>query len=179
MYSTEMNQKDFVCFGLLSWIYLCMYSTEMNQQLVDIVFKTLGVQNWVHVTCFGFVIVLFWICCFCHIMGDFLVLSFWQHLFKQFTHISCFVSLSNIFCLVYNLTMNRLTNEQSLQIVEFYYQNACSVRKVHSALVPFYGQFNWPATVRWYPTFYCSKCNSLTCMICSFTKTVVHATQHA
>ena len=27
--------------------------------------------------------------------------------------------------------MNRLTNEQRLQIIEFYYQNACSVKKVH------------------------------------------------
>ena len=38
--------------------------------------------------------------------------------------------------------MNRLTNEQRLQIIEFYYQNACSVKKVHRALLPFYGQFN-------------------------------------
>ena len=43
--------------------------------------------------------------------------------------------------------MNRLTNEQRLQIIEFYYQNACSVKKVHSALLPFYGQFNWPTEV--------------------------------
>ena len=34
--------------------------------------------------------------------------------------------------------MNRFTNEQRLQIVEFYYQN----EKVHRALLPFYGQFN-------------------------------------
>ena len=40
--------------------------------------------------------------------------------------------------------MNRLTNEQRLQIIEFYYQNACSVKKVHSALLPFYVQFNRP-----------------------------------
>ena len=40
--------------------------------------------------------------------------------------------------------MNRLTNEQRLQIIEFYYQNACSVKKVHRALLPFYGQFNRP-----------------------------------
>ena len=38
--------------------------------------------------------------------------------------------------------MNRLTNEQHLQIVEFYYQNACSVKKVHRTLLPFYSQFN-------------------------------------
>ena len=38
--------------------------------------------------------------------------------------------------------MNRLTNEQRLQIIEFQYQNACSVKKVHGALLPFYGQFN-------------------------------------
>ena len=46
--------------------------------------------------------------------------------------------------------MNRLTNEQRLQIIEFYYQNACSVKKVHRALLPFYGQFNRPteATIR-------------------------------
>ena len=38
--------------------------------------------------------------------------------------------------------MNRLTNEKSLQIIEFCYQNACSVNKIHCALLPFYGQFN-------------------------------------
>ena len=59
-------------------------------------------------------------------------------------HVSRFVSLSNIFSLVNNLTMNRFTNEQRLQIIEFYYQNACSIEKVHSALIPFYGQFNRP-----------------------------------
>ena len=37
--------------------------------------------------------------------------------------------------------MNRLANEQRLQIIEFYYQNACSVKKVHRSLLPFYGQF--------------------------------------
>ena len=31
-----------------------------------------------------------------------------------------------------------------MQIIEFYYQNACSVKKVHQALLPFYGQFNLP-----------------------------------
>ena len=59
-------------------------------------------------------------------------------------NISCFVSLSNIFSLVYNLTMNRFTNEQLLQIIEFNYPNGCSVKKVHRALLPFYGQFNRP-----------------------------------
>ena len=46
--------------------------------------------------------------------------------------------------------MNRLTNEQRLQIIDFYYQNACSVMKVHRALLPFNGQFNRPteATIR-------------------------------
>ena len=34
--------------------------------------------------------------------------------------------------------------QQRLQIIEFYYQNACSVKKVHCALLPFYGQFNRP-----------------------------------
>ena len=58
-------------------------------------------------------------------------------------HVSRFVSLSNIFRLVHNLTMNRHTNEQRLQIIEFYYQNAWSV-KVHRALLPFYGQLNRP-----------------------------------
>ena len=56
--------------------------------------------------------------------------------------VSCFVSLSSIFSLVYNLTTNRLTNEQRLQIIEFYYQNTCFVKKVHRTLLPFYGQFN-------------------------------------
>ena len=38
--------------------------------------------------------------------------------------------------------MNRLINEQRLQIIEFYYQNACSVKNVYRALLPFYDQFN-------------------------------------
>ena len=46
-------------------------------------------------------------------------------------------SLSNIFSLIYNLTINRLTNEQRLQIIEFYYQNVSSVKKVHRVLLPF------------------------------------------
>ena len=33
-----------------------------------------------------------------------------------------------MFSLVYNLTMNRLTKEQRLQIMEFYYQHKCSVK---------------------------------------------------
>ena len=44
--------------------------------------------------------------------------------------------------MVYILTIYRLTNEQRLLIIEFYYQNECSVKKVHSALLRFYGQFN-------------------------------------
>ena len=56
-------------------------------------------------------------------------------------HVSCFVSLSKIFSLVYNLTMDGLTNEQRLQIIEFYYQY---VKKVLRALLPFQGQFNRP-----------------------------------
>ncbi|XP_054734725.1 uncharacterized protein LOC129242188 [Anastrepha obliqua] len=40
--------------------------------------------------------------------------------------------------------MNRLTNEQRLQIIGFYYKNACSVKKVYRAFLPFYGQFNRP-----------------------------------
>jgi hypothetical protein len=40
--------------------------------------------------------------------------------------------------------MNRLTNEQRLQIIQFYYQNSCSVKKVYRALLPIYGQFNRP-----------------------------------
>ena len=31
-----------------------------------------------------------------------------------------------------------------MQIIEFYYHNACSVEKVHRALIPFYGEFNRP-----------------------------------
>ena len=38
--------------------------------------------------------------------------------------------------------MNRLTNEQRLQIIEFYYQNQCSVRNVFRALRPIYGLHN-------------------------------------
>ena len=44
--------------------------------------------------------------------------------------------------------MNRLTNEQRLQIIEFYYQNAGSVKKVHCALLPFYVQFKRPTLKR-------------------------------
>ena len=42
--------------------------------------------------------------------------------------------------------MNCLRNKQNhkLQIIEFYYQNACRVKKVHHALLPFYSQFNRP-----------------------------------
>ena len=40
--------------------------------------------------------------------------------------------------------MKRLTNEQRLQIIEFYYQNSCSVKRVHRALLPIYGQFGRP-----------------------------------
>ena len=43
--------------------------------------------------------------------------------------------------------MNRLTNEERLQIIEFYYQNACSDKKFYRALFPFYGQFNRPTEV--------------------------------
>ena len=55
--------------------------------------------------------------------------------------------------------MNRLTNEQRLQILEFYYQNACSVKQVHRALLPFYGQFNRPtkAAIRAVVTKFCTK----------------------
>ena len=40
--------------------------------------------------------------------------------------------------------MNRPTNEQRLLIIEFYYQNVCSIKKVQRALLPFYGHFNRP-----------------------------------
>ena len=40
--------------------------------------------------------------------------------------------------------MNRFTNEQRWQIIEFYYQNAFSIKKVHRTLLPLYGQFNRP-----------------------------------
>ena len=56
----------------------------------------------------------------------FQLLSFWQHWFRQLRHLSCFVLLLNICSLVYTLNMKRLTNEQRLQINEFYYQNTCS-----------------------------------------------------
>ena len=75
--------------------------------------------------------------------------------------------LANIFSMAYKLIM---------KITEFYYQNASSVKKVHSALRLFYGQINRPATVRWYPTFFCPKCTSLTCNIYGFNKTMPHST---
>ena len=40
--------------------------------------------------------------------------------------------------------MNRFTNEQHMQIIEFYDQNTCSVKRVHCDLPSFYGQFNRP-----------------------------------
>ena len=40
--------------------------------------------------------------------------------------------------------MNRLTNEQRLQIIELYYQNSSSVKRPHRALLPIYGQFGRP-----------------------------------
>ena len=43
--------------------------------------------------------------------------------------------------------MNRLTSKQRLQIIEFYYLNAYSVKKDQRALLPFYGQFNRPTEV--------------------------------
>ena len=103
-----------------------------------------------------------------HILGDFSAILYWQ----QFTHVSYFVSLSKISNLVCNLTMSRLTNEQRLQIIEFYYRNTCSLKKVHLALLPFCVQFNRPTTVKWYPIFFCSKCKSLNCMACCFNKTI-------
>ena len=52
--------------------------------------------------------------------------------------------MTNAFSVVYNLSLNRLTNEQRLQIIEFYYENACSVKKFHRVLFPFYDQFSRP-----------------------------------
>ena len=49
-----------------------------------------------------------------------------QHCFWQITRELLLVSLWNLFSLVCNFIMNRLTNEQRLQIIEFYYQNAYS-----------------------------------------------------
>ena len=40
--------------------------------------------------------------------------------------------------------MNRPTNEQRFRFIEYYYQNACSVKKVQRALLPFYMQFSRP-----------------------------------
>ena len=77
-----------------------------------------------------------------------LTIIFWTTLIIKAHGRFVFFSLSNIFILVYNLTMNRLTNEQRLQTIEFYYQNPCSIKKVHRALLPFHGQYNRPATVR-------------------------------
>ena len=55
--------------------------------------------------------------------------------------------------------MNRLTYEELLQFIEFYYQNARSVRKVHRALLSFYGQFKRPteAAIRAIATKFCTK----------------------
>ena len=40
--------------------------------------------------------------------------------------------------------MNSFTNVECLQIIDFYYQKSCSVKKVHRALLPFCGHFNRP-----------------------------------
>ena len=55
--------------------------------------------------------------------------------------------------------MNRLKNEKRLQIIEFYYQNVCFVKKVHRALLPFYAQLNrlTEAAIRTIVTKYRSK----------------------
>ena len=58
----------------------------------------------------------------------FLLVSIWQHCFWQITRKSLLVSLWNLFSLVYNFIMNEPTNEQRLQIIEFYYHNSCSVK---------------------------------------------------
>ena len=55
--------------------------------------------------------------------------------------------------------MNRPTKEQCLQIIEFYYQNACFVKKDHSALLPFYVYFNDPLP-RDDIQFFFPKCNN-------------------
>ena len=67
--------------------------------------------------------------------------------------------VSNIFRLVYNLTLNRFTNEHGLQIIQFFYQNACSVKKVHRGLLSFYGQLNRPteAAIRSFVTKFRTK----------------------
>ena len=64
-----------------------------------------------------------------------------------------------IFSFVYNLTINRLTNEERLQIMEFYYQNAFSVKKVHRTFLPFYCQLNRPtkSVIRAIVTKFCTK----------------------
>ena len=49
--------------------------------------------------------------------------------------------------MIHNLTTDRLTDEQRLQKIEFYYQNVCSAKKVHRAFLPFYDQFNHPIEV--------------------------------
>ena len=41
--------------------------------------------------------------------------------------------------------MNRLTPEQRLQIVQFYFENNGSVRKTYCALRPFYRRQNRPS----------------------------------
>ena len=60
----------------------------------------------------------------------------WQYWFKQ--------------CTLVRVLFHCLTNDQSLQIIEFYYQNACFIKKVYRALIPFYGQFNRP-TAKFFP----------------------------
>ena len=55
--------------------------------------------------------------------------------------------------------MNRLTKEQRLQIIEFYYQNACFLKKVYRVLFQFYGQLNRPpgAPIQAIVTKFCTK----------------------
>ena len=55
--------------------------------------------------------------------------------------------------------MNRLRNEQCLHFIEFYYQNACSIKNVRRELLSLFGHFNRPteAAIRSIVTKYRTK----------------------
>lgn len=53
--------------------------------------------------------------------------------------------LTFLFSILWQITMQRLTPEQRLQIVEIYFQNSRSVRQTYRALRPHYGAHNRPS----------------------------------
>lgn len=58
-----------------------------------------------------------------NIVMTYIRMFFYNYYLKLVTYLSYLISLSNVSGLCYNLTLNRLTNEQNLQIIAFCYQS--------------------------------------------------------